>query len=101
MINPRKCGLVLAILFAISVIFMLGYTVGYNQGDTKNYEAACLEADFIRYTIDHFDGDTACWNIGAEIKDCYYEWFGELDNGGFKTKYITDIRQFEDYYWCY
>lgn len=101
MINPRKCGLVLAILFAVGAVFMFGYTVGYNQSDTKNYEAACLQADFIRYVIDHFNGETECANIGSEIEECYYEWFGELPNGNFKTKYITDVRQFEDYYWCY
>ena len=79
----------------------VSYYVGFNNNDTKNYEAACLQADFIRYLIDHFDGETECANIGSEIEECYYEWFQELDNGNFNTKHITDIKDFEEYSWCY
>lgn len=68
---------------------------------SKHYEAACLQADFIRYLIDHFDGETECANIGSEIEECYYEWFQELDNGNFNTEHITDIKDFEEYSWCY
>lgn len=67
----------------------------------KNYEAACLLADFPRYLMDHFDGETSCANIGMEIEECYYEWFQELDNGGFNTKYVTSIKDFDNYSWCY
>ena len=66
----------------------------------KHYEAACLQADFIRHAIDHFNGETECWNIGAEIEDSYYEWFQELDSN-FNTEYIKDVRQFGQYSWCY
>ena len=71
------------------------------KDSSKDYEAACLQADFIRYTIDFFDGETECANIGSEIEECYYEWFQELDNGAFNTKHIKNIKDFNDYYWCY
>ena len=87
-----------AILCGISAV---SYWCGYHQNEGGDYEAACLQADFIRYLIDHFDGETECANIGMEIEECYYEWFQELDNNGFKTKHITHIKDFEDYYWCY
>lgn len=99
----KKNNLILAILIAIASVgmFVTGYIVGYHNNDTKNYEAACLQADFIRFIIDDFKGQTECADIGGEIEESYYEWFQELPNGNFKTKYITDLRQFEDYYWCY
>lgn len=93
----KKLTIAVIVLLVMNVITL----VGYFSKDTKNYEAACLQADFIRYLIDHFDGETECANIGSEIEDCYYEWFQELDNGNFKTKHITDIRDFEEYSWCY
>ena len=92
---------IIAAVVLLCVVSAVSYYAGYHNNDTKNYEAACLQADFIRYAIDHFNGETECWNIGAEIEDAYEEWFQELPNGNFKTKYITDPRQFEDYYWCY
>ena len=67
----------------------------------KHYEAACLQADFIRYIIDHFDGETEMFNIGAEIENCYEDWFGELSIEAFKTKHITHISDFDQYYWAY
>lgn len=111
-LGNKKCGIyitsvtmktvkIVAAVLLLCVVSVVSYWCGYTNNDTKNYEAACLQADFIRWTIDQWDGDTACWNIGAEIKEDYYEWFQELPNGNFKTKYITDLRQFEDYYWCY
>lgn len=66
----------------------------------KHYEAACLEADFIRYLIDHFDGDSICWNIGAEIENSYDEFFMDLDCGIFNTKYLT-LKELDSYGWCY
>lgn len=67
----------------------------------KHYEAACLEGDFVRYLIDHFDGITGCANIGAEIEESYYEYFDGLELGLFKTHNIKSIKDFENYSWCY
>lgn len=64
----------------------------------KHYEVACLQADFIRYLFDHFDGEQECANIGAEIEECYYEYFTDIQN--FKT-HVKDIREFDEYYWSY
>lgn len=91
-------------LAAVSLLLVgctVSYFIGYSNNDTKNYEAACLQADFIRYLIDHFDGETECFNIGAEIENSYEEWFQELDSEGFNTNFITNIKDFEQYSWCY
>lgn len=69
--------------------------------NTKNYEAACLEADFIRYLRDHFEGETECANIGAEIEECYYEFFEGLESGTFKTDKVKSIKDLQQYCWCY
>ena len=75
------------------------YHIGYKECQDKHYEAACLQADFIRYAIDHFNGETECANIGAEIEESYYEFFTDMYN--LKTDYITDVKDFEQYCWCY
>lgn len=85
----------------LCVVSAVSYWCGKSSNDTKHYEAACLQADFIRYLVDHFDGETECANIGSEIEDCYEEFFQELPYGGFKTNKIKHIRDFEDYSWCY
>lgn len=92
-----------SLVIAVIVLLVMNVVtlIGYFHKDSKDYEAACLQADFIRYLIDHFDGETECANIGSEIEECYYEWFQELDNGNFNTKHITDIKDFEEYSWCY
>lgn len=110
-LGNKKCGIyitsvtmktkIIAAVMLLCVVSAVSYWCGYTNNDTKNYEAACLQADFIRWIIDDFDGQTECANIGAEIEESYYEWFQELPSGNFKTKYIKDARQFEDYYWCY
>lgn len=64
----------------------------------KHYEAACLQADFIRYLINHFDGETECFNIGAEIENCYEDYFGDIDEMGTSIK---SIKELDNYYWCY
>lgn len=95
-------SLAIMIIICSVVSFILGRNYNAeNFSDTKDYEAACLQADFIRYLIDHFCGKTECADIGSEIEECYYEWFGELDNGNFGTKHITHVKDFEQYYWCY
>jgi len=93
-----KCLAAVALLLAGCAV---SYYAGYHNNDTKNYEAACLQADFIRYLVDHFDEETECFNIGAEIENSYEEYFGDIDCGCFKTKYITHISDFDNYYWCY
>jgi hypothetical protein len=84
-----------------AVSFKIGKAVEYQQ-HVKDYEAACLQADFIRYIIDEFDGETEMANIGMEIENTYEEYFQELDNPHiFKTKGITSIEDLNNYYWCY
>jgi hypothetical protein len=87
---------------AISLLIagcMVSYWAGYNAQNGKNYEAACLQADFIRYAIDHFNGETEMANIGAEIEESYYEYFQDMENYG--TDQITSVKDFEEYGWCY
>lgn len=67
----------------------------------KHYEAACLMSDFIRYSIDHFTGETECFDIGVEIENSYEDFFGGLEIGDFKTSYIKHIKDFDNYSWCY
>ena len=95
-------------LAAISLL-IVGCMVSYNAGrateykeHTKDYEAACLQADFIRYIIDEFDGETSMANIGMEIENSYEEFFQDLDNHNiWKTNHIKSIKDLDNYYWCY
>ena len=97
-----KTWAIAALLCVVSAVsFYGGRYYEYSYFGKKDYEAACLQADFIRYLIDHFDGETECANIGSEIDECYYEYFTDIDAGIFKTEGIKDIKDFEDYYWCY
>lgn len=66
----------------------------------KHYEAACLQADFIRSLMD-WDFNQTGPSIGSEIEESYYEWFQDLELGNYKTKKLTDIKQLEAYHWCY
>ena len=95
----------LKVIAAVAVLLVscaVSYYVGYHTNDTKNYEAACLQADFIRYIIDDFDGETEMANIGAEIENSYEEFFQDLDNQNiWKTTKIKSIKDFDSYYWCY
>lgn len=92
----------IAAVVLLCVVSAVSYYVGYHNSDTKNYEAACLQADFIRFIIDDFDGETEMANIGAEIENSYEEFFQDLDNQNiWKTSKITSIKDFEEYYWCY
>ena len=92
----------IAAVVLLCVVSAVSYYVGYHNNDTKNYEAACLQADFIRFIIDDFDGETEMANIGAEIENSYEEFFQDLDNQNiWKTSKITSIKDFEEYYWCY
>ena len=92
----------LAAVVLLCVVSAVSYYVGKAEGNTqhsKDYEAACLQADFIRYLIDHFDGETECANIGVEIENSYEEYFQDMYI--YKTKHITSIEDFDDYSWCY
>ena len=96
-------------LLAAVVLLLATNAVSYwagsyrmNMQNGKDYEAACLQADFIRFIIDDFDGETSMANIGMEIQNTYEEYFQELDNHNiWKTDYIKSIKDFDDYYWCY
>ena len=94
-----KIWAIVALLCGVSAVsFCMGRKYEYSYFGKKDYEAACLQADFIRYLIDHFDGETECANIGSEIEESYYEYFTDIEN--FKTS-IKDIKELNDYYWCY
>ena len=100
-LTPKAQGYFWFGMWLVTAIMLVATVLVFMNSNKKNYEAACLQADFIRYAIDFFDGETECANIGSEIEECYYEWFQELDNGAFNTKHITHIKDFEQYYWCY
>ena len=92
----------LAIVALLCIVSAVSYHIGYHNNDIKNYEAACLQADFIRFIIDDFDGETEMANIGAEIENSYEEFFQDLDNHNiWKTEHIKSMKDFDDYYWCY
>ena len=100
----KKKYLLAAVLLLLATN-AVSYLAGSHQRDLqskKDYEAACLQADFIRYIIDDFDGETEMANIGMEIENSYEEFFQELDNHNiWKTEHIKSIRDFKEYYWCY
>lgn len=88
-----------ALLCVVSAVsFKVGRNYEYTYFGKKDYEAACLQADFIRYLIDHFNGETECANIGSEIEECYYEYFQDIEQ--YKTS-IKDVKEFDNYYWSY
>ena len=85
----------------VLIMVVLAYGLGRiqeHESSIKDYHAACLQADFIRYLIDHFDGETEMFNIGAEIENSYEEYFGDVYEYGTKIKSIND---FNEYYWSY
>ena len=89
------------LLIACTVSYSIGITTECNR-HTKDYEAACLQADFIRYIIDEFDGETSMANIGMEIQDSYEEYFQDLDNHNiWNTDHIKSIKDLDNYYWAY
>ena len=100
----KKKHLLAAVLLLLATN-AVSYWAGTYRSDLqsgKDYEAACLQADFIRYIIDEFDGETEMANIGMEIENSYEEFFQDLDNHViWKTDHIKSIKDFDDYYWCY
>lgn len=97
-----KTKLMLAAVVLLLATNAVSYWTGYKSQQGKDYEAACLQADFIRYIIDEFDGETEMANIGMEIENSYEEFFQDLDNHViWKTDHIKSMKDFDDYYWCY
>ena len=62
----------------------------------KHYEAACLQADFIRSLMD-WDFNQTGPSIGTEIEESWYEWYQDLPLGNYKTQFIKDIKDFNQY----
>lgn len=91
---------IIVIVFLAIFSFTIGYNAGYNNNDTKNYEAACLQADFIRHLMD-WDFNSTGPSIGTEIENSWYEWYQDLPYGVYNTKYIKDIKDFDQYCWSY
>ena len=100
----KKNSLLAAMLLLLATNAVSYWTGSYQKDlqSKKDYEAACLQADFIRYIINQFDGETEMANIGMEIENSYEEFFQELDNHNiWKTDYVKSIKDFDQYYWCY
>ena len=66
----KKKSLLTAVVLLLATN-AVSYWAGYKSQQGKDYEAACLQADFIRYIIDNFDGETEMANIGMDF-DSYY-----------------------------
>ena len=93
---------IVALLCIVSAVSCHFGKIESTTQHTKDYEAACLQADFIRFIIDEFDGETEMANIGMEIENSYEEFFQDLDNYNiWKTSKIHSIKDFKEYYWCY
>ena len=97
----KKMYLLAAVLLLLATN-AVSYWAGCKGQKGKDYEAACLQADFIRHIIDEFDGETEMANIGMEIENSYEEFFQDLDNHViWRTNHIKSMKDFDSYYWCY
>ena len=65
-----------------------------------NYEAASLLSDFIRHTIDYWQGETV-YNAGQELEESFYEYFQDLEIGAYKTQHVRSVKDFNNFSWCY
>lgn len=65
-----------------------------------NHEAASLLMDFIRCTRDNWEEQDLS-NAGAELEESFHEYFQDLSLGIYNTQYIKNIKDFENYSWCY
>lgn len=77
------------------IAFVLAYLAGYHVASSKHikdYEAACLYADIIHYSM---DGDSL---TSAEITKAYELFTEDIDSLGFKSLKAEDLEQ---YSWCY
>lgn len=87
------------LLIGVSLVlaFALGFccaSMQHSAQSVKDYEAACLLMDCIRNMIDSEE-------IGFEVEESFHEWFDDLNIGVYNTRELNDIRDLEDYYWCY
>lgn len=85
---------VVVILLIAWILAFGGYCVGYNNAHTRDFEAACLLMDCLRNMMDSEE-------IGSEVEESFHEWFDDLDMGIYNTSKLTDIKQLDEYYWCY
>lgn len=76
---------------AFVLAYLLGYYVASNKA-VKYYEAACLYADIIHYSM---DGDSIS---SAEITKAYHLFADDVDSLGFRSLTAEDL---ENYSWCY
>ena len=77
------------------IAFVLAYLAGYYVASSKHikdYEAACLYADIIHYSM---DGDSIS---SAEITKAYELFTEDIDSLGFRALQREDL---EEYSWCY
>jgi hypothetical protein len=72
----------------------VSYLAGYHNNDSKNYEVACLQADFIHRLM---DWDEECWNVGAEVEELWYECYQDLELGNYNTKHVHSIEDLNGY----
>ena len=86
-------------ILALLIVGAVSYTLGYHNNDTKNYEAACLYADFVHSWMDN--EDSLLYNPDSEIEESFYEWFQDLKYGVYNTKYLKSIDEMREYSWCY
>lgn len=86
-------------ILVLLIVGAVSYTLGYHNNDTKNYEAACLYADFVHSWMDE-DIDVM-YNPGSEIEESFYEWFQDLEYGIYNTKHLKSVKEMESYAWCY
>ena len=91
----KKFNLLAAVAVLIALCAVSYYLGRWSR--QSDYEAACLQADFIHSLMDQ-DGE--CWNMGAEVEESYEEWFQDLDYGVYNTKSLTR-EELRNYYWCY
>lgn len=96
-----KLTAAIVLLLATNMVsFFLGLNTR-NSEQTKDYEAACLQADFIHSLMDWNETLEGGLSVSSEIEESYYEWFQDLDCGIYKTKSLTDIKELLNYSWCY
>ena len=75
---------------SIAILFLIiAYGIGYSRSSGKDYEVACLQADFIHQMMDE----------NPESKEAFYERYQDLDV--YNTSYLKSIKEFEEYSWCY
>lgn len=72
-----------------TLFLMIAYEIGYQRNSGKDYEAACLQADFIHQMMDE----------NPEIEEAFYERYQDMDV--YNTSYLKSIKELDKYSWCY